>query len=153
MLVDVDHFKAVNDTYGHMIGDQVLRELAHRLTASIRAWDSVGRYGGEEFLVIVPNCDSNGALTAGERLRCHVASIPIATARGPVPASISAGVVSTSNAGCPASHPLLLRLADTALYRAKAGGRNRVEHADYAAALPSMLSAIGRSSRSEIAQA
>ena len=153
MLVDVDHFKAVNDTYGHLIGDQVLKELAHRLTTSMRACDSVGRYGGEEFLVVVPNCDSNGALTAGERLRSHIAAIPVATSRGPVPASISAGVVSTSTTQCPTSHPLLLRLADEALYRAKAGGRNRVEQADYSAAIPSMLSAAGRLSTSERAQA
>jgi diguanylate cyclase (GGDEF)-like protein len=153
MLVDVDHFKAVNDTYGHLIGDQVLRELAHRITRSIRACDSVGRYGGEEFLVVIPNCDSHGAVTAGERLRSHIANIPIPTALGPVMASVSAGVVSTSNAKYPASHPLLLRLADAALYRAKAAGRNRVEHVDYAVAIPSMLTAVGRLSRSEIAQA
>lgn len=153
MLVDVDHFKAVNDTYGHVIGDQVLRELARRITASIRVCDSVGRYGGEEFLIVIPNCDSRGALTAGERLRSYIANIPIPTAGGPVMASISAGVVSTSNAKYPASHPLLLRLADAALYRAKAGGRNRIEQADYAVAIPSMLSTAGRLSRSEIAQA
>ena len=153
MLVDADHFKAVNDTYGHLIGDQVLRELAHRLTTSIRACDSVGRYGGEEFLVVAPNCNSRGALTASERLRSYVASIPIPTSRGPVAASISIGVVSTSDGRFPASHPLLLRLADEALYQAKAGGRNRVEQADYAAAIPSMQSGAGYSSPSEIAQA
>lgn len=153
MLVDVDHFKAVNDTYGHLIGDQVLRELAHRLTTSIRACDSVGRYGGEEFLVVVPNCDSHGALTAGERLRSYVATVPIATARGPIGASISVGVVSTSNASLPANHALLLRLADAGLYQAKAGGRNRVEQVDYAAAIRSTLLVVGGLSQSEVAQA
>jgi len=153
MLVDVDHFKTVNDTHGHLIGDQVLRELAHRLTTSIPACDSVGRYGGEEFLVVVPNCNSHGALTAGERLRSYVANIPIPTSRGPVQASISIGVVSTSDGRFPASHPMLLRLADAALYRAKAAGRNRVEQADYAAAIPSMQSIAGYLSPSECAQA
>jgi len=153
MLVDVDHFKAVNDTYGHVVGDQVLRELARRFATSIRVCDSVGRYGGEEFLIVVPNCNGHGALTAGERLRSSVAETPIPTPTGPVLASISVGVVSTANAHYPANHPLLLRLADAALYRAKANGRNRVEQADYAAAIASMLSTTGHLSPSEFAQA
>lgn len=153
MLVDGDHFKAVNDTYGHVVGDQVLKGIARRLTTSMRVCDSVGRYGGEEFLIVVPNCNRQGALTAGERLRSCVADIPIPTSRGPVQTSISVGVVSTSNTDYPASHPLLLRLADAALYRAKASGRNRVEHSESARAIPSMQPAAGRLSPSEIAQA
>ena len=130
MLADIDHFKSVNDTYGHVIGDQVLTEVVRRLTGSVRAGDSVGRYGGEEFLLILPNCDAAGALAAGERSRTAIGVSPVPTAAGPVPVAISVGVFSTSRDSAPISESLLLRLADGALYEAKASGRNRVKLAD-----------------------
>jgi diguanylate cyclase (GGDEF)-like protein len=92
MLADIDHFKRVNDTYGHPVGDQVLIELAHRLTTSMRGCDSVGRYGGEEFLVILPNCGASGAQTAGERLRNAIDQAPAPTSAGPIPVALSIGL-------------------------------------------------------------
>jgi diguanylate cyclase (GGDEF)-like protein len=130
MLADLDHFKVVNDTHGHIVGDQVLTEVARRLTASMRGCDSVGRYGGEEFLIILPNCNASGALTAGERLRRAITDLPVSTTAGPISASISVGTVSTSEKFRPTSPMLVLRLADAGLYRAKAKGRNRVERED-----------------------
>lgn len=128
MLADIDHFKSVNDTHGHIVGDQVLTEVAHRLTSSMRCVDSVGRYGGEEFLIILPNCCASGALTAGERLRSAIADVPVPTPAGPISLSISIGSVSTSDPS--RSSGVVLRLADEALYQAKAKGRNRVERAE-----------------------
>jgi diguanylate cyclase (GGDEF)-like protein len=128
MLADLDHFKAVNDTYGHGVGDQVLMEVVRRLTGSVRAGDSVGRYGGEEFLLVLPNCDAAGAATVGERARAAIAELPVPTAAGAIRLTISVGV-STSPAGGLLGKSLLLRLADEALYQAKAEGRNRVQMA------------------------
>jgi diguanylate cyclase (GGDEF)-like protein len=132
MLADIDHFKSVNDTYGHIIGDQVLTEVAQRLTASLRSCDSVGRYGGEEFLIILPECNTNGASTAGERLRSCIADAAVSTTAGSIPVSVSIGLVSACPTNPPASQTILLRMADEALYQAKAKGRNRVEPAKVA---------------------
>ncbi|HXJ86056.1 MAG TPA: GGDEF domain-containing protein [Candidatus Binatia bacterium] len=129
MLADIDHFKTVNDTYGHIVGDQVLAEVARRLTASMRGCDAVGRYGGEEFLIILPNCSASGAITAGERLRSCIAEVPVSTTGGPISVSISIGSASTFYASSSPGQTLLLRMADDALYQAKAKGRNRVEQA------------------------
>jgi len=130
MLADIDHFKVVNDTHGHMVGDQVLIEVARRLAASVRGYDSVGRYGGEEFLIVVTACDRSSAISAGERLRYSVSELPVPTSAGSIPVAISVGLVSTSNRLPPVNHSTLIRMADQALYRAKARGRNRVERAD-----------------------
>lgn len=130
MLADLDHFKDVNDTYGHVVGDQVLAEVVRRLTASIRLGDSIGRYGGEEFLLVLPDCDVAGGLAVGERCRAAVADCPVGTAAGPVCVTISVGAFSTSQVSTPISQSVLLRLADGALYEAKASGRNRVKLAD-----------------------
>ncbi len=126
LLADIDHFKAVNDTYGHMVGDQVLVEVARRLSASVRAYDSVGRYGGEEFLIVVPACDCADAMVVGERLRCSVTEGSVPTTAGPVPISISVGLVSTTGAALLVNSAMLVRMADQALYAAKEAGRNRV---------------------------
>jgi diguanylate cyclase (GGDEF)-like protein len=128
IMADADHFKKINDVYGHAVGDQVLRELARRMKAVLRSYDSAGRYGGEEFLVVLPNCDVQNSLAGAERLRENVAEQPIRTSAGLVPVTMSMGYISAT--GTQDSDSLtLLRLLDEALYRAKKKGRNRVEDA------------------------
>ncbi len=131
MMVDLDHFKRVNDSYGHMIGDLVLQEVAFRLGASVRVYDAIGRYGGEEFLVILPGCAAADLSLSGERLRNAICERPIETMLGAIPVTVSIGLVSSSVAEAQSHCMNLLRVADTALYRAKSSGRNRVEHADW----------------------
>ncbi len=128
IILDLDHFKSINDTYGHLCGDRVLREAAHRIAASIRTYDTVGRYGGEEFLVVAPTTDGAGALALAERVRQSIEASPIETEAGPVRVTASCGVASNNSAEN-FSASGLLKLADEALYRAKALGRNRSESA------------------------
>ena len=122
IMVDVDHFKSINDTYGHLIGDGVLREVAARLRATLRTYDSIGRFGGEEFLVIAPGCAAIGARELAERLRHAVGDTPITYSGRTLPVTISLGV--SAGAGSPA-RDALLHGADEALYAAKSHGRNR----------------------------
>ncbi len=130
VMVDLDHFKKINDSYGHMIGDLVLQEVAFRLSGSVRSYDSVGRYGGEEFLVILPGCTVRGLLASGERLRSVVAERPVETAVGAIAVTVSVGLVASTIRQTSSSSDCLslLRAADAALYSAKNKGRNRVEH-------------------------
>jgi diguanylate cyclase (GGDEF)-like protein len=123
VLADVDHFKRVNDTHGHAAGDVVLREAATRMRSAIRAYDSIGRYGGEEFLIVLPDCDTSAAVVVAERARASVAR-PVRVNDLDLPMSISLGVASLPNGSD--DRDALIRAADEALYRAKAGGRNRV---------------------------
>ncbi len=126
MLIDLDHFKDVNDTYGHQAGDQVLQEAARRMRDSTRSYDSIGRYGGEEFLVVVPGVGSSSAESLAERLRSNLANQPIQVGVESVEVTCSLGVAVSELV----EEPLLdnlVRAADTALYRAKSAGRNRVE--------------------------
>jgi diguanylate cyclase (GGDEF)-like protein len=122
LLADVDHFKAINDTYGHPAGDAVLREVGRRLGASLRPYDALGRYGGEEFLTVLPECDAEGLGRLGERLRQCVGEAAFSLPGEFVPVTLSLG-------GAAGTHDAdaLLRAADGALYRAKRAGRNRVE--------------------------
>jgi two-component system cell cycle response regulator len=126
MLADLDHFKQVNDRYGHLAGDAVLREVAQRISAVLRPYDALGRYGGEELLVVLPACNARGAAEAAERIRESVAASAIATEEGSIAASISIGVV-VAAAGKAWSCNDLIRTADNALYRAKENGRNRFD--------------------------
>ncbi|MCU1373419.1 MAG: diguanylate cyclase/phosphodiesterase & domain with sensor(s) [Actinomycetia bacterium] len=120
-LVDVDHFKAVNDTFGHSAGDQVLREIADRLQETLRVEDVAGRWGGEEFLLLLPMTDLPGATVVAERLRLRVAGESIVVGDGSrVDVRISVGIATGVDM------PDILLRADAALYRAKAGGRNLV---------------------------
>jgi diguanylate cyclase (GGDEF)-like protein/PAS domain S-box-containing protein len=128
LLGDLDHFKNINDTYGHPIGDKVLREVACRLLRTVRAYDLVGRFGGEEFLVVLPGCAAPDALARADQLREAIAALPIPTAHGPVSVTISVGVIVAQDWGQPRSEEIL-REVDTALYAAKAAGRNRCIHA------------------------
>jgi diguanylate cyclase (GGDEF)-like protein len=126
MMVDLDHFKSVNDRYGHPVGDAVLCEVSRRLKISSRTYDVVGRIGGEEFLIVAPGCGAAQGVAQAERLREVVGIQPTTFKDLSVNVTISVGVATML-------HPkqeeieLLLALADQALYRAKAGGRNRVE--------------------------
>ncbi|MBX9790462.1 MAG: diguanylate cyclase [Pirellulales bacterium] len=124
-LIDVDHFKQVNDTYGHLAGDAVLTEVGSRMRARVRSYDSVGRYGGEEFLIVIPRCDIHTALDRLNSLREFIAESPVSSPEGPIPVTASIGV--TSYGGELATPDSLIQQADIALYRAKRNGRNRVE--------------------------
>src|SRR6267378_6969213 len=118
LMGDVDHFKSINDTRGHPVGDEVLREIARRMLASVRSYDFVGRYGGEEFLIVLNNCNLPSALQRAEQIRRATASTPVQTARGPVPVTMSLGILASTEWGVlPAEE--LLREADVALYKAK----------------------------------
>jgi diguanylate cyclase (GGDEF)-like protein len=123
MLCDLDHFKNINDTYGHLVGDELLQEIARRLLGSVRSYDFVGRYGGEEFLLVLNNCKAGQALRRAEHVREAIARQPIATACGPVTATLSLGILASSE-WAELSTEDLLREADAALYQAKAAGRN-----------------------------
>jgi len=124
-MVDLDRFKNVNDLWGHPTGDAVLVEVASRLERSVRPYDVVGRYGGEEFLLVMPGCDCETGLRVAERVRLSVSDHSIGTAQGLVTVTTSIGVAGSDRV--PASQSSdLVRAADTALYKAKAAGRNCV---------------------------
>lgn len=124
ILLDVDHFKRVNDDFGHETGDFVLKEISNRLSYGGRQYDGVGRYGGEEFLLVIPGCDLETTLQKADRLRKQIAALPISTRRGPLNITVSMGVAVSNPSVDPDA---LVRVADAALYKAKRNGRNRVE--------------------------
>ncbi len=126
VIMDIDFFKSVNDTYGHDIGDEVLKEFASRIAANVRGIDLACRYGGEEFVVVMPDTDVNFAYTVSERLRQQIEITPIGISRAPseLNITISIGIAKTEGEGDDAE--ALLHRADQALYRAKRSGRNRV---------------------------
>ncbi|MDQ3929503.1 MAG: diguanylate cyclase, partial [Chloroflexota bacterium] len=130
VLLDVDHFKTVNDTYGHDVGDEVLRRLAQLLREHVRGVDFPARFGGEEFAVVLPNTDLQGARRAADHLRQLLVRTPVSVTLGDgteeqLGVTASFGVASTCGAG--AEDMELIKAADEALYRAKRNGRNRVE--------------------------
>ncbi len=128
LLGDLDRFKSVNDTHGHLVGDQVLREVARRLLLSVRSYDFVGRYGGEEFLVVLNNCRPDSAFGRAEEIRKTICTRPIQTDAGPLGVTMSLGVLLSRDWGQrPADE--LLREVDAALYAAKAAGRNCIKQA------------------------
>jgi two-component system cell cycle response regulator len=129
-LADVDHFKTINDTYGHGVGDTVLKEISRRMNQCIRPYDCIGRYGGEEFFVAFEGCDLPGAANCAERLRLSVCSEPVAAEGTLIPVTISIGVAFAETAR-PEDASGLIRLADEGLYDAKKSGRNRVVHLHY----------------------
>jgi diguanylate cyclase (GGDEF)-like protein len=125
LMADLDHFKRINDTYGHLAGDAVLREAAQRIQTAMRVYDSVGRYGGEEFLIVSPGCGLAEATAQAERLRRRISQEAVRTPDCAIPVTMSLGVVAaTAEVRQPGD---LLRLADDALYAAKHSGRDRIE--------------------------
>jgi two-component system, cell cycle response regulator len=125
LLCDIDHFKSVNDTYGHPVGDEVLREVAKRLLASVRSYDYVGRYGGEEFLIVLNNCDPACAFGRADQMRAAIASYEVITAGGPLQVTMSTGLLRSLDWPSRGAD-YCLHEVDAALYAAKAAGRNCV---------------------------
>jgi diguanylate cyclase (GGDEF)-like protein len=128
VVLDLDHFKAINDQHGHEAGDEVLRSVARTLAACIRDVDTAARLGGEEFVVLLPETALAAAVEVADRIRTAVAAAPVAWRTGLIPVTLSAGA-----AACPETVPLpeeLMGVADRALYRAKHDGRNRVAAAE-----------------------
>jgi diguanylate cyclase (GGDEF)-like protein len=130
VLLDLDRFKSVNDTYGHLVGDQVLREVASSLTEVLRDYDLAGRFGGEEFVMLLPQTRAVDAFRIAERVRAHISQLPIYADDGTdaerVPVTVSIGVAAL-DAGSRRELAELLAAADAALYRAKASGRDQVQ--------------------------
>jgi diguanylate cyclase (GGDEF)-like protein len=124
VFVDIDHFKLVNDTHGHRVGDEVLTEVGRRLLESLRADDWIARYGGEEFAVVLPETDTEAAMRVAERLRAAIADQMVTTDAGGLAVTASFGIASSVPSAfmTPAA---LVGAADVALYRSKANGRNR----------------------------
>jgi two-component system cell cycle response regulator len=122
LMIDVDHFKKVNDSRGHLTGDLVLREIVDRMQKAVRPYDLVGRYGGEEFLIVLPGCDRNQARESAERIRLAVVNEPVLANGSEFPVTISIGVAVTAPGDTSESE--VLASADTAMYRAKSAGRN-----------------------------
>jgi len=149
LLVDIDHFKRVNDTYGHLVGDQVLAALAEALRQQVRDSDVVGRFGGEEFVVLLPGADADEAGKVAERLRDRVGAAPVSVAGGGevrVTVSIGAAVLGPHAEDIPG----LLARADLALYQAKAAGRNRVRLFGEPEFRPALGPQAGASARREL---
>lgn len=130
VVVDVDHFKRVNDEHGHAVGDVVLSAIAKVLARQLRAGDLAGRVGGEEFVLLLPGSNMIGARIVAERIRRALEATPIETEQGPLKVTASFGGASLCGPGCAASREELFVRADSALYEAKRSGRNRVLIAD-----------------------
>ena len=126
LVIDIDYFKAVNDSHGHDIGDQVLQEFAERIRANIRSIDMACRFGGEEFVLVMPDTDMSLAYRIGERLRQIIASAPFDVVSGEAPLDITISIGVAALQGPEDTPDDILKRADQALYRAKRDGRNRV---------------------------
>jgi len=124
-LVDIDHFKQVNDQCGHLAGDAILQEIANRLSAAVRPYDLLGRFGGEEFILAAAELDLDGARQLADRLLAGVSSPPIRSGSYAVEVTVSIGVATALTANCPVEK--LIQGADAAMYQAKHKGRNRIE--------------------------
>ena len=126
LMVDIDHFKEVHDRYGHLAGDECLKGLAALLTGSVRAVDLVARFGGEEFVVLLPEMSADQSLAAAERMRAQIQANPIDIGKGAAPVALTVSVGAATTTGAEITLGDLLARADQAVYRAKRAGRNRV---------------------------
>ena len=126
LILDIDYFKAVNDSHGHDMGDEVLREFARRIAANVRGIDLACRYGGEEFVVVMPDTDMELAWTVAERLRRSVEEAPFLISRAPGVLNVTVSIGMAGSEGVHDTAEALLHRADQALYRAKRDGRNRI---------------------------
>jgi len=130
ILVDLDNFKMINDTHGHLVGDKVLVEATSRMRSCIRPYDRLGRYGGEEFLIILPKSDAQNAIGQADRIREAIGEKLYELTHMEVPVTCSQGVT-TWTTGSSVSIESLLKTADGGMYLAKHGGRNRVEYIEF----------------------
>jgi len=152
MIVDVDHFKRINDTHGHSVGDAVLIHVSQLMRSSVRASDWVGRYGGEEFLVVASDPTGNDGLHMAERLRIAIADTPYRSSDLTVSPTISIGIANSGASACPTVEDLV-KIADAALYRAKDNGRNCIEVGSHDLHSPRDPVKIGKTSGSPTAVA
>ena len=148
IMADADDFREDQRCLRSHRGRPVLREVAQRMRDALRSYDWVGRYGGEEFLIVVPNCDGNNTFASAERLRKSVAERPVNTNAGPVSVTLSMGLIAATGCTQGLDSSTLLRMADEALYTAKAKGRNRVEGAFFWGTEPEPISNDGNNALS-----
>jgi diguanylate cyclase (GGDEF)-like protein len=149
-ILDIDRFKVINDTYGHLVGDQVLKEIARALDSFLRDYDRAGRFGGEEFSLLLPQTRAVDAFRIADRVRANIAGlsiiVPGATGGERVHVTVSIGV-SALDSGSKREYSQLMAAADAALYRAKSGGRDQVQMISTTRGL-SAVSGAGRGSDS-----
>lgn len=129
LMIDIDHFKSVNDSHGHLVGDRVLREVAQRLREQLRPYDHIGRYGGEEFLALLPNAGLAESMKVAERLRCAVSETLVACGELQLKVSVSIGAAASQHPDEKVEE--IIHRADLAMYQAKRTGRNRVMCVDH----------------------
>jgi diguanylate cyclase (GGDEF)-like protein len=132
-MIDIDHFKIINDNYGHMAGDRILSELSRLLKGNVRNIDTVARFGGEEFMILLPDSDLEKSITSMERLRVCVEKHAFPTDKDGQTISLTISIgISVFDPGNPVDKPDLVKASDEALYKAKETGRNRVCHSNSA---------------------
>jgi len=131
ILLDLDHFKKINDTYGHLAGDEVLKNASQLIQSAIRPYDRVGRYGGEEFIIILPDADIEESTIVAERIRKSINNATITTSEGDLNVTVSLGVTAINKDYDKDNLDCIIKTADTALYTAKNSGRNRVEKLEF----------------------